>query len=113
MGQQTITGVKTITYLGGEPAVLTQREEKVSIHYGWVSPQREKVSIHNGWESPQREKLSIHNGWESPQREKVSIHYGWESVKEAEVKIKPHKDGKHTENLDTECCYALFELFEC
>ena len=34
-------------------------------------------------------------------------------VKKIEVKIKPHKDGKYTENLDTVCYYALFELFEC
>ena len=34
-------------------------------------------------------------------------------IKEIEVKIKPHKDGKYTENLDTVCYYALFELFEC
>ena len=34
-------------------------------------------------------------------------------IKEIEVKIKLHKDGKYTENLDTGCCYALFELFEC
>ena len=34
-------------------------------------------------------------------------------IKEIEVKIKPHKDGKYTENLDTVCYYALFELFKC
>ena len=34
-------------------------------------------------------------------------------IKEIEVKIKSHKDGKYTENLDTVCYYALFELFEC
>ena len=33
-------------------------------------------------------------------------------IKEIEVKIKPRKDGKYTENLDTVCYYALFELFE-
>ena len=33
-------------------------------------------------------------------------------IKEIEVKIKPHKDGKYIENLDTVCYYALFELFE-
>ena len=33
-------------------------------------------------------------------------------IKEIEVKIKPHKDGKCTENLDTVCYYALFELFD-
>ena len=36
-----------------------------------------------------------------------------EKIKEIEVKIKPHKDGKYTENLDTVCYYSLFELFEC
>ena len=34
-------------------------------------------------------------------------------IKEIEVKVKPHKDGKYKENLDTVCYYALFELFEC
>ena len=34
-------------------------------------------------------------------------------IKEIEVKIKSCKDGKYTENLDTVCYYALFELFEC
>ena len=34
-------------------------------------------------------------------------------IKEIEVKIKPHKDEKYTESLDTVCYYALFELFEC
>ena len=34
-------------------------------------------------------------------------------IKEIEVKIKLYKDGKYTENLDTVCYYALFELFEC
>ena len=34
-------------------------------------------------------------------------------IKEIELKIKLHKDGKHTENLYTVCYYALFELFEC
>ena len=34
-------------------------------------------------------------------------------IKVIDVEIKPHKDGKHTENLDTVCYYALFELFEC
>ena len=34
-------------------------------------------------------------------------------IKEIEVKVKPHKDGKYTENLDTVYYYALFELFEC
>ena len=34
-------------------------------------------------------------------------------IKEIEVKIKPCKDRKCTENLDTVCYYALFELFEC
>ena len=34
-------------------------------------------------------------------------------IKEIEVKIKPHKDGKYTENLDTVCFYALLEIFEC
>ena len=34
-------------------------------------------------------------------------------LKEIEVKVKPHKDGKYTENLDTVCYYSLFELFEC
>ena len=29
-------------------------------------------------------------------------------IKEIEVEIKPHKDGKYTENLDTVCYYALF-----
>ena len=33
--------------------------------------------------------------------------------KKIEVEIKLHKDGKYTENLDTVCYYALFELFEC
>ena len=33
-------------------------------------------------------------------------------IKEVEVKVKPHKDEKYTENLDTVCYYALFELFE-
>ena len=33
-------------------------------------------------------------------------------IKEIEVKIKPHRDGKYTENLDTVCYSALFELFE-
>ena len=34
-------------------------------------------------------------------------------IEEIEVEIKLHKDGKYTENLDTVCYYALFELFEC
>ena len=34
-------------------------------------------------------------------------------IKDIEVEIKSHKDGKYTENLDTVCYYALFELFEC
>ena len=34
-------------------------------------------------------------------------------IREIEVKIKPHKDEKYTENLDTVCYYALFELLEC
>ena len=34
-------------------------------------------------------------------------------IKEIEVKIKPHKDGKYTENLDTVYYYALFKLFKC
>ena len=34
-------------------------------------------------------------------------------IKEIEVKIKPHKDEKYTENLGTVCFYALFELFDC
>ena len=33
-------------------------------------------------------------------------------IKEIEVKGKPNKDGKYTENLDTVCYYTLFELFE-
>ena len=34
-------------------------------------------------------------------------------IKEIEGKIKPRKDEKYTENLDTVCYYALFELFKC
>ena len=34
-------------------------------------------------------------------------------IKEIEVKVKPHKDRKHRESLDTVYYYALFELFEC
>ena len=34
-------------------------------------------------------------------------------IKEIEVKVKSHKDGKYTENLDTVCYYAFFELFKC
>ena len=36
-----------------------------------------------------------------------------EKIKEIEVKIKPRKDEKYTENLDTVCYDAFFELFEC
>ena len=32
-------------------------------------------------------------------------------INEIEFKLKPHKDGKHTDNLDTICYYVLFELF--
>lgn len=32
-------GVTTITYLERDPTVLSQREGKMSIHYGWVSSQ--------------------------------------------------------------------------
>ena len=34
-------------------------------------------------------------------------------INKIEVKTKPHKDEKYTENLDTVCFYALFELFDC
>ena len=34
-------------------------------------------------------------------------------IKEIDVEIKSNKYGKYTENLDTVCYYALFELFEC
>ena len=34
-------------------------------------------------------------------------------INKMEFKIKLHKDGKHTENLDAVYFYALFELFEC
>ena len=43
----------------------------------------------------------------APKSKKLKI-----KIKEIEIKIKPHKDGKYTENLDIVCYYVVFEFLD-